>query len=162
MPLTELISSLSTNPYFGAGFGLVGIGAGLAYARRGYEVGKIVFKRHCLMSLEMVGRDKSFDWVLSWIARHSQHSQHLSVETDFRLLESGKIQTAFNFVPSPGIHFISYKNTWIKVERLRENQALDLKMGGVPFETVKMTCFGRNKQIYYDILEQGNPNLFQA
>lgn len=26
---------------------------------------------------------------------------------------------------------------------------------GIPFETVTLTAFGRNKQVYYDILEEG-------
>lgn len=155
MPIEELVGSLATNPYFSAGFGLVGIGAGLAYMRRGVEIGKILFKRHCMMSLELVCRDKSYNWVLAWIARHSRHQQHLSVETDFKQLESGKIETGFNFMPSVGVHFIRFQNKWIRVERTREQQTLDLSMG-IPFETVKLTCFGRDKQIYYNILEEGS------
>jgi chaperone BCS1 len=41
MALGELITSLSTNPYFGAGFGLFGVGAAAAIARRGVQVGLI-------------------------------------------------------------------------------------------------------------------------
>lgn len=47
-----------------------------------------------------------------------------------------------------------YGNTWIKVDRTREQQTLDLHMG-IPWETVTLTAFGRNKQIYYNILEEG-------
>lgn len=38
MALGELITSLSTNPYFGAGFGLFGVGAAAAVARKGIQV----------------------------------------------------------------------------------------------------------------------------
>ena len=40
MALGELVSSLSSNPYFGAGFGLFGIGAAATLARKGAQVFK--------------------------------------------------------------------------------------------------------------------------
>lgn len=49
----------------------------------------------------------------------------------------------------------SYAGSWIKVDRVREQHTLDLHMG-VPWETVTLTSFGRNKQLYYNILEDGN------
>ena len=109
MTITELISSLGENPYFGAGFGLVGVGAGVAYLREGYQIGKVLFQRHYLMSIELACRDKSYNWLLNWLTKNTKHSQHLSVETDFKQLDSGKIETEFNFIPSVGIHFFSYK-----------------------------------------------------
>lgn len=36
MTIAELVSSLGNNPYFGAGFGLFGVGAGAAILRRGW------------------------------------------------------------------------------------------------------------------------------
>lgn len=47
-----------------------------------------------------------------------------------------------------------HSGTWIKVERAREQHTLDLHMG-VPWETVTLTSFGRNKQLYFNILEEG-------
>lgn len=52
----------------------------------------------------------------------------------------------------------SYQGTWIKVERVREQQTLDLHMG-VPYETVTLTSFGKNKNLYFDILEEGKVGL---
>lgn len=58
--------------------------------------------------------------------------------------------------PYDALFFIyySYGGTWIRVERTREQQTLDLHMG-VPWETVTLTAFGRNKQMYFSILEEG-------
>ena len=146
MTITEYVTALvNENPYFGAGFGLVGLGAGVAYLRKGYQIGKILFERHCLVSIELVSKDKSYDWLLNWITRNATHSQHLSVETYFKQLDSGKIETSFNFIPSVGIHFINYKSKWIKVERLRSQQSFNLN-SGMPFETVKLTCLGKDKK----------------
>ena len=38
MAIGEVVASLSSNPYFGAGFGLFGVGAVAALARRGAQV----------------------------------------------------------------------------------------------------------------------------
>lgn len=55
MTFTEYISSLSDNPYFGAGFGLVGIGAGAAVLRKGIQTSLILFRYavHCIFYLEV-------------------------------------------------------------------------------------------------------------
>lgn len=51
--------------------------------------------------------------------------------------------------------------TWIKVERNREQSTIDLHMG-IPFETVTLTSFGRNKQLYFNILEEGKAMFFHV
>lgn len=48
-----------------------------------------------------------------------------------------------------------YKTTWIRVERTREQHTLDLHMG-IPWETVQLTAFGKDRNIYFNILEEGN------
>ena len=45
MGFTELFASLQTNPYFGAGFGLVGVTAGLAVVRKGLMLSFSGFQR---------------------------------------------------------------------------------------------------------------------
>jgi len=52
------------------------------------------------------------------------------------------------------LHFYRYKGNWIKVERTREQQTLDLHMG-IPWETVQLTAFGKDRSIYFNILEEG-------
>lgn len=37
---------------------------------------------------------------------------------------------------------------------MREQQTLDLHLG-VPWETVTLTAFGKNKTMYYKLLEEG-------
>ena len=162
MPLNELISSLSTNPYFGAGFGLFGIGAGAAILRKGLQGGLILFKRHLMITLEVPCRDKSYQWLLQWITmRGARETQHLSVETSFIQRDSGKITTKYDFIPSIGKHLMFYRGVWIQVERTREQQTPDLHMG-VPWETVTLTAFGRNKQLYFEILEDARKLALQA
>ncbi|XP_076339121.1 mitochondrial chaperone BCS1 isoform X2 [Tachypleus tridentatus] len=113
----------------------------------------ILFRRHYMMTLEVPCRDKSYQWLLQWITLNAKNTQHLSVETSFQQHETGKINTAFDFVPSVGTHFFKYKNTWIRVERNREQHTLDLHMG-VPWETVTLTALGRNKNLYFYILDE--------
>lgn len=52
MTIADYISSLTSNPYFGAGFGLFGVGAGAALLRKGWQGTLILFRRHYIMTLE--------------------------------------------------------------------------------------------------------------
>lgn len=106
MTITEYFSTLSDNPYFGAGFGLFGLGAGAALLRRGFQTGLILFRRHYMITLEVPCRDKSYQWLLQWMTtKGARHTQHLSVETSFEQKDSGHVKTKYDFIPSIGTHF---------------------------------------------------------
>ena len=73
MGLTDMISYLSDNPYFGAGFGLFGVGASAAAARKGAQIGFILFRRRYMTTVEVTCKDKSYHWLMQWItARGAQ------------------------------------------------------------------------------------------
>ncbi|XP_037822695.1 mitochondrial chaperone BCS1-like isoform X2 [Lucilia sericata] len=115
-----------------------------------------------MITLEVPCRDKSYHWLLQWITtRGARETQHLSVETSFVQKDTGKIETKYDFIPSIGKHLMYYRGVWIQVERNREQQTLDLQMG-VPWESVTLTAFGRNKQIYFDILEDARKLAIEA
>ncbi|XP_075741107.1 mitochondrial chaperone BCS1 isoform X7 [Rhipicephalus microplus] len=154
MTVIEYLSQLGTNPYFGAGFGLFGVGAAAAALRKGMQWGMVLFRRHYMITLEVPCRDKSYQWLLQWITQHARHTQHLSVETTFSQPEAGgSARTSFDFIPSVGTHFFAYGGSWIRVERSREQHTLDLHMG-VPWETVTLTALGRNRQLFFRLLEE--------
>ncbi|KRG00236.1 uncharacterized protein Dwil_GK26936 [Drosophila willistoni] len=162
MIFEDLLSNLSTNPYFGAGFGLFGIGAGAAILRKGLQGSLILFRRHLMITLEVPCRDKSYQWLLKWISiKGARKTQHLSVETSFTQNDNGQIKTSYAFIPSVGKHVFQYKGNWIQIERTREQQTLDLHMG-IPWESVTLTAFGNNKHIYYDILEEARQLALQS
>ena len=58
-------------------------------------------------------------------------------------LDSGRIRTRYHLIPSLGTHVFRHKatGTWVKVDRVRENQQVDITVG-VPWETVTLTTLG--------------------
>ncbi|KAI4466114.1 hypothetical protein MML48_3g00021342 [Holotrichia oblita] len=106
MTFTEYIAELSNNPYFGAGFGLFGLGAGAAILRKGFQTSLILFRRHYMITLEVPCRDKSYQWLLHWMTQKgAKQTQHLSVETSFEQKDTGYVKTKYDFIPSVGTHF---------------------------------------------------------
>ncbi|XP_037036788.1 mitochondrial chaperone BCS1 [Bradysia coprophila] len=160
--LTGLFHGLADNNFFTAGFGLFTVGAGAAILRKGFQGALILFRRNYMITLEVPCRDKSYQWLLQWITkRGAQNTQHLSVETSFeQQQDSGNVKTKYEFIPSVGTHIMWYKNTWIRVDRTREQSTLDIQMG-IPFETVQLTSFGRDKQLYFNILEEARELALQ-
>ncbi|KXJ27541.1 mitochondrial chaperone BCS1 [Exaiptasia diaphana] len=152
MPMSDLVSSLGDNPYFSAGFGLVGVGAVVAGLRKGSQHALVALRRLALITLEVPSKDKSYHWVLQWITANARKAQHISVETTFQQHDTGRISTRYDYVPSPGTHFFQYKNNWIRVERSREKM-VDLTTGA-PWETVTLTALGRDRKIFNDLLEE--------
>ena len=115
-----MIASLGDNQMFGAGFGLFAMGMAATMAKKGAQVGMVLFRRHYMTTVEVTCKDKSFSWLLGWITqRGARTTQHLSVDTSFVESESGKVSTKYVFQPSVGTHFIQHKGTWIRVERTR-------------------------------------------
>ncbi|CAF3981433.1 unnamed protein product [Rotaria sp. Silwood1] len=151
--LSDLITSLSSNPYFGAGAGLIGIGTVLAVLRRSSQYGLIFFRRQFMITLEVPNNDISYTWLLKWISHQLRDSsRHLSARTTLIKNDdpASRIQASYTFVPSVGIHYFRYKGKFIKVERTREQMI----NSGVPFESVQLTAFGQDRQIYIDMLEK--------
>lgn len=159
MPVKEYLASLSDNPYFGAGFGLVGVGSAALIFRRIAGFGGIWFRRKCMMSLEVNNSDKSYLWLLEWInSNASTATQHLSVETSFIQSDSGKVLTNFTFIPGLGDHYIFHAGRWLKIERNRDSKVL---FQGSPYESVTLTTFGRDRRYFSRILNQAKDIALQ-
>lgn len=154
MPINDVVAELASNNLFTAGFGLFGVGAGAALLRKAAQAGFILFRRHYMITLEVPCRDKSYQWLLQWISQKgARNTQHLSVETSFVQRDTGHVTTEYSFIPSIGTHIMKYRGNWIRVERTRQQATLDIQMG-IPFETVELTALGRDRNIYFNMLEE--------
>lgn len=75
------------------------------------------------------------------------------LETSYHQYENGRTESRFDYVPSPGVHFFIYKNRFVRVQRERENSAIDLQ-SGKPFESVTLTALGRDRSFFTDLLNE--------
>jgi chaperone BCS1 len=116
-PSSGVLSTLSNNPYFNAGFGLVGIGLVMTLLRRGVMQAGTLARRRLLVTLEIPSRDKSYPWFLHWMTLQSgqRRSPHLAVETWFKQHENGAVSTEFALVPGPGKHLFRWQGAWMQV-----------------------------------------------
>lgn len=144
------------NPYFTAGFGLMGLGAGLAIARQGLlRTGRFLYQQ-MLVDLEIASKDKSYSWFLEWMSQYPRRrSRHLSIQTIFRQHDNGSITTKFDLVPGPGSHLIRYKGAFMLVKRERSGRLMDLTSGS-PFETITLTTLYRDRHLFTELLTEAH------
>lgn len=120
MPDSPLLGTfLSSNPYFSAGVGVLGVGASLAILRQGLTRGMTIARRQLLVSLEIPSKDKSYAWFLHWMSKQSIRNAHqLAVETSFLQHDNGSVSANFKLVPGPGRHFFKWKGVWMQLYQL--------------------------------------------
>ncbi|KAJ3332172.1 hypothetical protein HDU76_001053 [Blyttiomyces sp. JEL0837] len=66
----RVMDLLANNPYFSAGFGLIGVGAGLAILKQAAVQSASLLRRRLLVTVEIPSRDPSYNWFLQWSSRH--------------------------------------------------------------------------------------------
>ncbi|KAI4145118.1 MAG: hypothetical protein LQ340_006405 [Diploschistes diacapsis] len=186
-----LITQLTENPFFTAGFGLAGLGAAVAFTQKGVRHGASLLKRRLLIDVEINVKDESYQWFLYWMTVHQRAQlpsptiaggqsslpasgwfnsvlrrltpgmRHLSIETEKTNLPNGTVRTSFALIPGPGRHFLRFKNAFIMVERTRETKAVDFREGR-PWETVTLTTLYAHRHIFEDIFLEAHRLAQQA
>lgn len=167
MSESPLNSLFTDNPYFSAGFGLLGVGTGLALLRQGIIRSAGMLQRRLLTTLEITSRDPAYPWILQWITRQRLTSGgHFSLSTcrkPKQVNNSNEFQR-FQLVPAPGVHYLRWSGRWIQVSRERERSLVDFGSGisgGAgsnfatgPFETVTLKTIGKAEKVMRSLLEE--------
>ncbi|KAJ3056705.1 hypothetical protein HK097_005106, partial [Rhizophlyctis rosea] len=153
----SIVDAFTNNPYFSAGFGLIGVTASLAVFRQAAIHGVTFARRRLLVTLEIPSKDQSYPWFLQWMGAQTRakgsNPHQLAVETSFVRRDNGSSETSFQLVPGPGKHYFKYRNAWFQVERQRERQMIDLK-SGAPWETITLTTLSRDRPLLSKMLEE--------
>ncbi|KND04113.1 bifunctional AAA family ATPase chaperone/translocase BCS1 [Spizellomyces punctatus DAOM BR117] len=155
IPSGGLLDVFGNNPYFSAGFGLIGVTASLAVLRQGAVHGVTLARRRLLVTLEIPSKDQSYAWFLQWMSTNGarRNAHQLAVETSFVRRDNGSVSSHFSLVPGPGRHFFKYQGAWFQVERQRERNMIDLK-SGTPWETITLTTLSRDRKLLTQMLEE--------
>lgn len=150
-----LFTSVTSNPLFSAGFGLIGVGAALSLLRKGTTLGASALRRRMLVTLEIPSKDKSYLWFLQWMSQQApkRQVQHLAVETSYKQHDNGSISTKFGLVPGPGTHYFKWRNIWMQVQRQRDGKMMDLSTGS-PWETITITTLSRDRHVFKELLHE--------
>ncbi|KAJ1864056.1 Complex III assembly protein translocase and chaperone [Coemansia sp. RSA 2703] len=175
--MVDISSFFADNPLFSAGFGLIGVGAGLAVLRQGARRGADLMKRQLLVSMEIPSHDKSYQWVLGWLSRRGAETiktadtvsrdmtwvrrriaravlpRHVAVQTSYKQHDNGSVSTDFTMVPGQGKHIFFYRGIFIQVDRQRNAKMIDIQ-SAAPFETVTLTTLSRDRRVFSRILEE--------
>uniref|UniRef100_A0A8R1TY69 Mitochondrial chaperone BCS1 n=1 Tax=Onchocerca volvulus TaxID=6282 RepID=A0A8R1TY69_ONCVO len=158
----RIYSYLSTNPYFGAGAGLAGLGICLSIARKLAVISNTLFRRRFLISLQISNEDPAYPWLLDYINRNSaRQTRQISVHTLISQAESGRTVTNFTYLPGHGMHYFTYNYRWIQVERQREKQVLQKGNYRTPFETVTLTTLGIDVRFLKNLLDKATSEALQ-
>jgi chaperone BCS1 len=105
------------NPYFSAGFGLLGIGTGMAVMRRGLiSVGSLV-QRRFVSTLELTSRDPLFPHIMVLMSRAKKTAWN---GHHYQLAQSCILQ------PGQGSHYVKFLGNILRVDRARERSSLDV------------------------------------
>uniref|UniRef100_A0A7S0Q794 Mitochondrial chaperone BCS1 n=1 Tax=Coccolithus braarudii TaxID=221442 RepID=A0A7S0Q794_9EUKA len=136
------------------------LGTGLAFLRGAGKAASTMAQRHLLVTLEVTSKDRAYPWVLHWLTEQARSSgstagavaQHVTVDTISRRLASGKMVTHFEFTPCPGRHVMRYNGQLLMIDRVREQQTVDLSTGQ-PWESVKLTALGRTRSVFEEFLQ---------
>ncbi|KAA8646407.1 hypothetical protein EYZ11_011138 [Aspergillus tanneri] len=175
-----LWAQLSSNPFFTAGFGLAGLGAGLSFAQKGLRHGAALLRRRMLVDVEISIKDDSYPWFLHWMTLYQQSQlnsarsaasrsgfmesilqrltpgmRHLSIQTQKVEHANGSMHTHFALVPGPGRHILRYKNAFVFVNRMRESKSQDLQTGR-PWETITLTTLYSHRYIFEELFKEAH------
>eukprot|EP00929_Paragymnodinium_shiwhaense_P123163 TRINITY_DN9666_c0_g2_i1.p1 TRINITY_DN9666_c0_g2~~TRINITY_DN9666_c0_g2_i1.p1 ORF type:complete len:513 (-),score=124.80 TRINITY_DN9666_c0_g2_i1:123-1661(-) len=145
---------LASNPLFTGGIGLLGAGALMGMLRTGTTTAEVIMRRQLLMTLEVPSKDHAYQWVMQWLVARGVHgARHLGVETTYAKDAAGRQTASFDFVPSPGRHWVRYKGSFIKIERQRETKTVDMHTGS-PWETLTLTTLALRPRLFEELLHE--------
>ncbi|KAI0277236.1 BCS1 N terminal-domain-containing protein [Russula aff. rugulosa BPL654] len=157
---SSLLGSIAAdNPYFQAGFGLMGVGVGITALRRGAVLASVALRRRLLVTLEINNKDRAYDWFLAWLAHHQRttrrpawaHSHQLSVETAYAQHKNGSADVLFRLVAGPGVHWLKYRGAWMQVYGF-----------WYPWETVTLTTLSRDRALFAPLLAEARDSALRG
>jgi len=144
---------ITDNPIFSGGLSLAVVAAGAQFIRSGGRVAIEMIRKRVLVTLEITSKDKSYPWVLQWLYARGNMTRHLSVKTSLNQATSNSSTVKIDFVPGPGQHLFNYKGQFMLVQRIRDQQMLDLN-SGIPWEKIQFTTYGQSTEIFQSILTE--------
>ncbi|QDS75344.1 hypothetical protein FKW77_002090 [Venturia effusa] len=185
-PNDSLLSRLTGNPFFTAGFGLAALATAARVGQQGLKHGAALIKRRMLVDVEITVKDEAYPWLLQWMAAN-QRVQMTGGGLKGGLADSGKhengilgyLVTKF----TPGLHHLQIQTSKVSrpdgsahthfslvpgpgrhILRYRNafiavNRHRETTMDlstGTPFETVTLTTLYAYRQIFEQLFTEAH------
>jgi len=130
------------------------MGAVMGILSRSASTIEVVCRRQMLMTLEIPSKDYAYQWVMQWLVANRIHgARHLGVETTYSKDAAGRQTASFDFVPSPGRHWVRWRGAFVRVDRDRETKTVDMSTGA-PWETLTLTTLSVWPNLFQELLAE--------
>lgn len=156
------IQQLTSNQFFGGGLVLMIGGAVLAYCREVPAALWAKLKQQWLIEIDVLDRDRAFDWIILWLAQHS-YSKHrvrnLTVRTynvDYSERHGDPTMDArprILFSPAPGRHILFYRGRLVILNRERPEPSGKADQSFAVRESFSIQIVSRNRDLARLLLE---------
>lgn len=135
--------------FLAGGMGVALVGAGLGVARSWSRILTSAMYRQMTTTLEVTSKDVAYPWVLNWLNKSRGSLRHVSVNT----AKPGGEGSAFELVPGPGRHVVTYRGWPLIVDRAREYGTVATS-SGIPWERVTLTTFAAAPSLFEGLLTE--------
>ncbi|KAK9761374.1 hypothetical protein K7432_013773 [Basidiobolus ranarum] len=158
------------NQFASGGFQLALLGGVVAGAKVLGAYAYEYLKRNYITTAEFDSRDESYSWILNWLNDHpySKQATRFSVATTIsrtgqKITGEGEDSVPVYLLPSPGMHFFTYKGQllWLSRERIKPSAVVSNITAGNHIESISISALGRCRGVLQELVLEAKDKFIE-